>query len=176
MKRQAKLSPIFLALTLWLLALHCNGAAKQDNAQNNAQEKLIEAQGFHAFATIDGSNISAAFGTLSNTSEQPIALQKVVIKGEIKGIAELHQTSNDNGVMKMLKVDSITIPAKQSVELAPGGLHIMLINLPKPLEVGKTIALELAFDNGTTLKIEAPIKARNIRERVINKSGKHTHH
>ena len=171
MKRQAKLSPIFLALTLWLLALHCSGAAKQDNAQNNA----IEAQGFHAFATIDGSNISAAFGTLSNTSEQPIALQKATIINS-KATAELHQSIKEKGVVKMLPVDSITIPAKQSVELAPGGLHIMLINLPKTLESGKTIALELAFDNGTTLKIEAPIKGRNIRERVINKSDKHAHH
>lgn len=171
MKRQAKLSPIFLALTLWLLALHCSGAAKQDNAQNNA----IEAQGFHAFATIDGSNISAAFGTLSNTSEQPIALQKATIINST-ATAELHQSIKEKGVVKMLPVDSITIPAKQSVELAPGGLHIMLINLPKPLEAGKTIALELAFDNGTTLKIEAPIKGRNIRERVINKSDKHAHH
>lgn len=156
MKRQAKLSPIFLALTLWLGALHCSGAAKQDNAQNNA----IEAKDFYAFATIDGSNISAAFGTLSNTSEQPIALQKVIIKGKIKGVAELHQTTNDNGMMKMLPVDSIAIPAKQSVELAPGGLHIMLINLPKPLEAGKTIALKLAFDNGTTLDLQVPIQAR----------------
>lgn len=171
MKRQAKLSPIFLALTLWLLALHCSGAAKQDNAQNNA----IEAQGFHAFATIDGSNISAAFGTLSNTSEQPIALQKATVINST-ATAELHQSIKEKGVVKMLPVDSITIPAKQSVELAPGGLHIMLINLPKPLEAGKTIALELAFDNGTTLKIEAPIKGRNIRERVINKSDKHAHH
>lgn len=167
MKRQAKLSPIFLALTLWLLALHCSGAAKQDNT--------IEAQGFHAFATIDGSNISAAFGTLSNTSEQPIALQKATIINST-ATAELHQSIKEKGVVKMLPVDSITIPAKQSVELAPGGLHIMLINLPKPLEAGKTIALELAFDNGTTLKIEAPIKGRNIRERVINKSDKHAHH
>lgn len=171
MKRQAKLSPIFLALTLWLGALHCSGAAKQDNAQNNA----IEAQGFHAFATIDGSNISAAFGTLSNTSEQPIALQKATIINST-ATAELHQSIKEKGVVKMLPVDSITIPAKQSVELAPGGLHIMLINLPKPLESGKTIALELAFDNGTTLKIEAPIKGRNIRERVINKSDKRAHH
>lgn len=168
MKRQAKLSPIFLALTLWFGALHCNAAAKQDNT--------IEAQGFHAFATIDGSSISAAFGTLSNTSEQPIALQKVVIKGEVKATAELHQSIKEKGVVKMLPVDSITIPAKQSVELAPGGLHIMLINLQGPLEAGKTIALELTFDNGTILKIEAPIKGRNIRERVINKSDKHAHH
>lgn len=156
MKRQAKLSPIFLALTLWLGALHCSDAAKQDDAQNNA----IEAKDFYAFATIDGSNISAAFGTLSNTSEQPIALQKVIIKGKIKGVAELHQTSNDNGMMKMLPVDSITIPAKQSIELAPGGLHIMLINLAKPLEAGKTIALKLTFDDGTTLDLQAPIQAR----------------
>lgn len=156
MKRQAKLSPIFLALTLWLGALHCSGAAKQDNAQNNA----IEAKDFYAFATIDGSNISAAFGTLSNTSEQPIALQKVIIKGKIKGVAELHQTTNDNGMMKMLPVDSIAIPAKQSIELAPGGLHIMLINLAKPLEAGKTIALKLAFDNGATLDLQVPIQAR----------------
>lgn len=156
MKRQAKLSPIFLALTLWLGALHCSGAAKQDNAQNNA----IEAKDFYAFATIDGSNISAAFGTLSNTSEQPIALQKVIIKGKIKGVAELHQTTNDNGMMKMLPVDSIAIPAKQSIELAPGGLHIMLINLAKPLEAGKIIALKLTFDDGTTLDLQVPIQAR----------------
>lgn len=171
MKRQAKLSPIFLALTLWLGALHCSGAAKQDNAQNNA----IKAENFYAFATIDGSSISAAFGTLSNTSEQPIALQKATIINST-ATAELHQSIKEKGVVKMLPVDSITIPAKQSVELAPGGLHIMLINLQGPLEAGKTIALELTFDNGTILKIEAPIKGRNIRERVINKSDKHAHH
>lgn len=166
MKRQAKLSPIFLALTLWLGVLCCNAVAKQGGAQNNA----IEAQDFYAFATIDGTNISAAFGILSNASEQPIALQKATVINS-NATAELHQSTKEEGVVKMLPVDSITIPAKQSVKLTPGGLHIMLINLPKPLEAGRTIALELVFDDGTTLKLEVPIK-----ERSANKSGKHTHH
>lgn len=84
-----------------------------------------------AIATIPGAANSAAFMTLSNPSNSDIRLVKA--QSEVGNRIELHTHSNDNGVMRMRQVDQIVVGAGQSVELKPGGLHVMLMQLTQTL-------------------------------------------
>jgi hypothetical protein len=59
--------------------------------------------------------------------------------------AELHQSSNDKGVMKMRPVASLPIEPGEPVTLAPGGYHIMLKNLSQPLKQGDSFPVTLSF-------------------------------
>ena len=60
--------------------------------------------------------------------------------------------------MMMREVDSIELPAGEMVELKPGGYHIMLIELAKPLEVGQEIEITLEFEKAGTKTVTAVVK------------------
>lgn len=61
------------------------------------------------------------------------------------------------GEMTMQQVDHIDLPAGTAVALAPGGLHVMLIDLVAPLEAGSTIQLTLEFAQAGTITIDVPV-------------------
>jgi hypothetical protein len=71
---------------------------------------------------------------------------------------ELHESLEENGVMSMRPVEAIEVPAGGHTELKPGGLHIMLINLVEPLEVGDTIEVTLAFENAGDKMVTAEVR------------------
>lgn len=100
---------------------------------------------------------TAAFMTLKNTSDEDVFL--VSAKSSVANTVELHTHNMSNGVMKMRQVEQITIPANSSVQLKPSGLHIMLIELTQDLTKKTRVPLELIFKDGSSLKIEAPIKS-----------------
>ena len=73
-------------------------------------------------------------------------------------VVELHETVDDNGVMRMIpQPDGFTVPAGGSVELKPGGKHVMMIGLVKPLETGDEFELTLNFDNGESMTLTVPV-------------------
>ncbi|HET8996575.1 MAG TPA: copper chaperone PCu(A)C [Acetobacteraceae bacterium] len=59
--------------------------------------------------------------------------------------AELHETIDDHGIMKMRAVPSLAIPANGTVTLKPGGYHIMLVGLKHALHAGDSVPLTLTF-------------------------------
>lgn len=61
------------------------------------------------------------------------------------------------GEMVMREVDSIALPAGVAVALEPGGYHIMLIDLAKPLEVGTTIKITLTFETAGEITLDFPV-------------------
>lgn len=62
------------------------------------------------------------------------------------------------GAMKMQPVDKVVIPAKGSVELKPGGYHIMLLDLAKPLVKGESFDLTLTFASGATSTVKVEVR------------------
>ena len=60
---------------------------------------------------------------------------------------EIHNMKMDNGVMKMFPVDGIDLPAGQTVKLAPGGYHVMLVDLKQGLKKGDTAQLTLTIED-----------------------------
>jgi copper(I)-binding protein len=61
------------------------------------------------------------------------------------------------GGMQMVQVEGIPVPAGETVNLEPGGLHIMLFDLAGDLEDGQSFEVTLEFDDGTTLAVEAEV-------------------
>ena len=69
--------------------------------------------------------------------------------------AMLHESKDENGVMKMEMLDRLEIPAGKTVNILPGHMHIMLIDLKAPLKIGDHVALELDFKNVGKLNVDA---------------------
>lgn len=71
--------------------------------------------------------------------------------------ADLHESINDNGVMKMRPVAGLDIPAGATVKLAPGGYHVMLMGLKQKLTVGGHMPLTLTFEKAGKVEVEASV-------------------
>lgn len=99
---------------------------------------------------------SAAYMVIRNAGTEPDAL--VAIRTDAAEVAELHVSETQNGVTMMSAVENVPVPARDKVELKPGGLHIMLIKLKKELTAGEKITLTLVFEKSGEIQIEAEIK------------------
>ena len=71
---------------------------------------------------------------------------------------EFHQSTMEEGIHRMEQVESIVVPAGGTVELAPGGLHIMLIGLKAPLVAGESFPMTLVFVRGGRIEVEVKIE------------------
>ena len=91
--------------------------------------------------------------TLINNSETAYALRSVGFSGA--STVEIHETSMNEGMMRMRKVSHIDIPANGSAELKPGSYHIMLIGLEKELKAGTAETLTLTFSDDSQKTVEA---------------------
>lgn len=71
---------------------------------------------------------------------------------------ELHNHIHEDGVMKMRRVEAIEIPAGKTVALAPGGYHLMLMNLKQPLRAGDKLDLTLVFEKAGEVEVTATVE------------------
>lgn len=71
--------------------------------------------------------------------------------------AELHTHTMDDGVMRMRQVDAIEVSPGTPTVLEPGGLHIMLMGLKKPLEEGESFRMTLTFETAGDVAIDIPV-------------------
>ncbi|MEJ5224282.1 MAG: copper chaperone PCu(A)C [Anaerolineales bacterium] len=79
---------------------------------------------------------------------------------EVAQTVEVHETKMENDVMTMREMEGgLEIPARGSVKLAPGGYHIMLINLKQELKPGDTVTLTLNFEKAGAITVQAEVKA-----------------
>jgi hypothetical protein len=111
-----------------------------------------------ARASAGAAKVGGAFMTLRNSGATADAL--VGVKSPVAARAELHTHIQDGDIMRMRQVDAIDVPARGSVSLQPGGLHIMLIDLKQPLKQGEAFPLTLTFATAGTMTIEVPVKSQ----------------
>jgi len=98
------------------------------------------------------------FMTIVNGGSQDDRL--VAISSEAATSVEIHQMSMADGQMQMRALgDGLAIPAGKTVELAPGGYHLMLIGLSQALIAGQTVKLELQFEKAGKVSVELQIAA-----------------
>lgn len=106
-----------------------------------------------------GARANAAYVQLYNNSDAPIVIQS--LSATCCAELMLHRTRYENDKAIMEHLDQLTVPAQGNVKLAPGGLHIMLLNARKPLQLGEQIELHLYFANGQQQTIHLPVKAND---------------
>lgn len=73
---------------------------------------------------------------------------------------ELHATLFEGDMMRMRKIEAVDLQAGVTTALKPGGLHIMLIEIKKPLQVGQSVPLTLRFEKAGTVQLNVPVIKR----------------
>lgn len=109
-------------------------------------------------APLPGQKNAAIYMTIQNgTSEN-----RTLMGAECEDAAqvEIHETIMDGSVASMRRIDRLPIAAQSSVQMGPGRIHLMVINLKRELKEGDLLELNLRFDNGIQ-KIYAPVVAPN---------------
>jgi copper(I)-binding protein len=101
------------------------------------------------------SRSGAAFVTIFNGSSKPDRLLSV--RSDTSDKAEIHTHTMDGSIMKMRRVDSVELSAGATVRFEPGGYHVMLLDLHRPLKEGESIALTLDFEKAGQIEVSVPV-------------------
>jgi copper(I)-binding protein len=124
------------ALARWLTTAFCLGWAGFAAAQTvQVGEPWIR-------GTVQGQVATGAFMILTSKARARL----VAAASPVAGVVEIHGMKMENGVMKMFAVDGVDLPANQSVKLAPGGYHVMMMDLKQRLKAGDRVPLKLTFE------------------------------
>jgi periplasmic copper chaperone A len=109
-------------------------------------------------ATPAGATAGVAYMTIENGSNAEDRLTGA--SSNVAAATEIHEMKTADGIMKMRAVTGgLAVPAHGSVALAPGGYHVMLIGLKKPLKAGETLVLTLDFAKAGKIQVSAPVMA-----------------
>lgn len=125
-------------------------------AERPEAAQVAKVEGAWARSTVAGQPASAAYMTLTAERAQTL----VAARAEVAGSTELHQMTMQGNVMRMRPLPGgVPLPAGQPVALQPGGLHIMLMQLKRPLQAGEVLPLTLTFKaaDGTLRQQEVPV-------------------
>jgi len=76
----------------------------------------------------------------------------------VAGVVEIHEMAMDNNVMRMRAIPSLDLPAGRAVQLKPGGHHVMLLDLKRPLKVGDKVAVELRLETRDGKRVSQPVE------------------
>ncbi len=115
----------------------------------------IEVEGAWAPAMPPTASVAAVY--MKITANEPDRL--LGASSPIAASVEVHQTSTEDGIARMRPLESISLGQRESVTLEPGGAHLMLLGINTPLEAGKTIELDLQFENAGVVKVQVPVMA-----------------
>lgn len=118
----------------------------------------LEVSNVTVFAPLPGRSATVAYLDIENRSRKPVTIARVSCAGFDK--AEMHETTVTDGIASMHAVSEIRIEAGAHFSFAPGGMHIMLIDPVKSLLPGNSVQLELHYNDGGMLVVEAPVRTR----------------
>jgi periplasmic copper chaperone A len=99
---------------------------------------------------------SSGYFTIDNRTDTSVALVRVALEGVRN--AQMHAVVEQQGQAGMRSLATISIPARGSVSLVPGGAHVMLIEVARPLRPGTSVEMTLTFDNKQTRRVRAVVR------------------
>ena len=76
----------------------------------------------------------------------------------VAGVVELHEMSMENNVMKMRPITGLDLPAGREIQLKPGGHHVMLLDLKRPLKAGEKVKIELRLETRDGKRVTQPVE------------------
>lgn len=114
-------------------------------------------------ATVPAQTTTGAFMTLTSTEDAKV----VAAKSPVARSVEIHQSMVMGGMAHMHEVEALELPAGKPVRLAPGGYHVMLMGLSRPVKAGEKVPLQLVVEgrDGRRHTLEVSAEARPIGSR-----------
>ena len=108
--------------------------------------------------TVAAQTVTGAFMTITSSEEAKL----VGASSRIAASSEIHQSMMQGGVNHMHGVDEVKLPAGKAVELKPGGYHLMLMGLAKPVAEGQKVPITLtildAKGRKSTVEVQAEVR------------------
>lgn len=108
-----------------------------------------------ARATAPSARAGGAYMTIVNSAATADRLLRA--ESSVAARVELHTVIKEGDVMRMREVPAIDVPANGKATLAPGGFHVMLMELKAPLKAGDTAAITLVFEKAGRIDVAVPI-------------------
>jgi len=109
--------------------------------------------------SVPGQSGTGAFMKLT----APAGARLVGVSTPAAGVAEVHEMKMDGDTMRMRALPALDLPAGKTVELKPGGYHLMLMDLKQPLAKGASVPVTLRFEDAkgaaSTLELKLPVGA-----------------
>jgi periplasmic copper chaperone A len=141
--RKYNLIPVMLALFVW----SAQGAFASDIMISNAVARATLS------AAVKTSAIYLSIMNHGSTDDRLLTASTPAATS-----TQIHETQMDGDVMKMREMQGgLALPAGTTIQLAPGGIHIMLTGLKSPLKKGDVVALELIFEKAGLQKVDVPV-------------------
>ena len=113
-------------------------------------------EGAWSRASIGTSRPGVAYMTLQNTGDAPVTVTG--LRTELAMMPMIHASTTDaQGVTRMSHLEQVEIAAGDTVALEPGGLHVMLTDLQRPMVEGESFTLSLILAGGEEVAVEVPI-------------------
>jgi len=119
----------------------------------------VSVRGAWVRGTVTGQKVTGAFMQLTS----PVDAALVGAASPVAGFTEIHEMKKDGDMMRMKAVDALPLPAGRPVDLSPGGYHMMLFDLKRPLKEGDIVPLTLTVvdksGRKSTVEVQAAVKA-----------------
>lgn len=152
-------------ICLTLIALSANAWAQTTVNVENAWVR----------GTVAAQKATGAFMQITASSNARL----VQAHSSVAAVVEIHEMAMQGDVMKMRAIKNLALPAAQTVELKPGGHHIMLMELNQQLKTGQKVSMTLVFEDEKNQrfeqKIELPVAALGATKDGMKQQSSHSH-
>lgn len=147
----SKLIHVFVGASLLVMSI-----ATPMFAQETKVGSLVITQPWSR-ATPGGAKVAAGYLTIENKGSLPDRLKSAT--SDVAGKVELHDIAMSNNVMTMRPVDGgLPIEPGKIVKLAPGGLHLMLLDIKSPLKVGDKAPVTIEFEKAGKVTLSLDVQ------------------
>ena len=131
-------------------------AAPAGSAQTYKAGPLVIASPWSR-ATPGGAKVAGGYLTITNTGSEPDRLTAATLS--VAEAGEVHESTTAGGVVRMRPVEGgVEIRPGATVELRPGGYHIMFLRLKQPLKEGDKLSGTLTFEKAGTVPVEFAVR------------------
>ena len=125
-------------------------------------------------ATVPQQKATGAFMQISAAKDTKL----VSASSPVTPVVEVHEMAMQDNVMRMRQIPALDLPAGKTVELKPGGYHVMLLDLKQQVKEGDTVPLTLVFEGKDgqreSVEVKAPVRALNASAQPAG-HGSHKH-
>ncbi|MDO8713280.1 MAG: copper chaperone PCu(A)C [Polynucleobacter sp.] len=147
-----KSNTLLKALLVSVIGFGVAGLAQAQNAKVGP----LQIENAYTRATVPGQMAAGGFMKVENKGVVDLL---VSASSPAAGEVQLHEMAMEGNVMKMRQVKDIPVPAGGAVELKPGGMHLMFMNIKAPLVAGETIPVKLKFAKAGEVEVKFPVNA-----------------
>lgn len=140
----------------------------------SAQPSRVKVEHGHINSTAPGQTVTAAYLTIRNSTGRVATV--LGASSPAASSVEIHDVAVTNGVMRMRKLETLSIPVGSEVRFAPGGYHMMINGLKARLVAGQTFPVTLHFASGQSINVAMRVTGPGMSAASSNGAAHHGHH